>query len=294
MKSSLLLIVFLLVSVAGFSNKIDSLQTIKEAIQFINTLGYHLNDDTTASFIKIDLDGNKLTDLLIKGNPLTIVMDKGKDGYQVQRLSPPDFNFIYKLQQIDSSDTAKRLLLKKALKPQFEYYLKETPDTSLKKLLSLNYSDSLYANRIDTMVYQFGHFIEYTAAPAKYKIKSIRLTTTTCFGVCPEYNMTIHSNRKAKYNAGIFTEESGYFSGVIDEHSYQELMELINYIHIRSLHDNYSIKSTDSPTVYLKIVFEDGKKKSIRDYGKRGTFGLRALYQFIDGLRTSQKWVATH
>lgn len=294
MKSFLLLITLHFIVATGYSNKIDSLQTIEEALRFVTALGGHVTD-VDSPLLKTDMDSNGLTDLLIKGDPLLVVMDRDSAGYKLCYIYPSDFISKYSLLDIDSSGKQKLLLLKTVTKQRYLNYRERIPKdnkaTSLHKLPSVDYYAYREAQRIDSLVYKFDRFVEYNAAPPQYKIRSVRLATTSCLGNCPEYNLTVNNDRTADYNAGFYTGKSGHFTGMIDEQSFNELMQLVDYIRVQSLNERYAVDGTDYPTAILKVVFEDGQVKSISDYGMAGTQGLRMLYRFIDGLRTSQKWV---
>lgn len=279
----------------AYSNKIDSLQTLEEVQRFITKLDSNVGADVT-SFVKTDIDSDGLTDLLINGvNRLMMVMDKGHVGYKIYYIAPSDYISKYSLQKIDSVNGQKLLLLKRVTKQSVlnnrKYLPKVKEDTSLHSLPSIDYYAYKEAKRVDTLVYKFNDFIEYHAVPSLYRLKSIRLATTRCLGTCPEYNLTIKSDRSAAYNAGYYTEKNGHFTGVIEDTVFNELMQLIDYIHVQSLDVNYAIDATDHPTAYLKVIFDDGQEKSIQDYGMRGTRGLNVLYRFMDELRGSQKWV---
>jgi hypothetical protein len=57
-----------------------------------------------------------------------------------------------------------------------------------------------------------------------------------------------------------------------------------------TLQDNYAVNWTDDQTAKLKITYDNGKVKSIRDYGLLGTYGLDRVYQLLFELRENQKW----
>ncbi|HVI47049.1 MAG TPA: DUF6438 domain-containing protein [Chitinophaga sp.] len=271
------------------------MQTLEEIQAFVTELNGHANEGVI-SFFKTDMDGDGFTDLIINGvDRLMAVMDRGRTGYKLYRIDPSDYISKYLLQKIDSTGRQKLLLLKTTTKQSVLNNRKRLPkvdeDTSLHKLPPIDYYAYKEAQRIDTLVYKFNGFIEYNAAPSPSRLKSIRLARTSCLGTCPVYNLTINSDRSADYNAGYYTGKSGHFTGLIRETEFNELMQLIDYIHVQSLDVNYDIDATDHATAHLTIIFEDGQEKSIRDYGMSGTHGLGLLYSFIDVLRNSQKWV---
>jgi hypothetical protein len=61
-------------------------------------------------------------------------------------------------------------------------------------------------------------------------------------------------------------------------------------MNLKSLQDNYRVPWTDDQTSWLKIKFNDGSVKEIQDYGLRGSFGLRLLYNIFFDLRSSENW----
>src|SRR5579871_4161383 len=93
-------IFFLILSKTLFANDIDKLMTNDDVNNFLvkkinkqikdypvlesqstDTLKYGLN-----KFFKVDLDNNHLTDLVINGKHLMVVLDKGKGNYELQYL----------------------------------------------------------------------------------------------------------------------------------------------------------------------------------------------------------------
>jgi len=67
-------------------------------------------------------------------------------------------------------------------------------------------------------------------------------------------------------------------------------VNLLNYIDFETLQDNYAVNWTDDQTAKLKVTYDNGKVKSIRDYGLLGTYGLDRVYQLLFELRENQKW----
>jgi len=60
---------------------------------------------------------------------------------------------------------------------------------------------------------------------------------------------------------------------------------------IDDIYDNsYRVSWTDDQTSTLKITYDNGKVKTIRDYGLIGTFGLSQAYKLLFDLRGSQPW----
>jgi len=103
------------------------------------------------------------------------------------------------------------------------------------------------------------------------------------------FEIIIYSNRKANY----FELDKDFVknseSSLIDNKSYQNIINTINYLKIDYLKNKYSEK-TDAQTVILEIKFSDGQTKKIIDHDSNGTFGLTNLYGKFFDLRTNQKW----
>ena len=142
----------------------------------------------------------------------------------------------------------------------------------------------------DTLIFKFGDFIEEKNVAANYRIEKIDYSTTGCYGTCPIFEMSIDSNRTASYVATRFNKKQGKFKATLDSFNYGQLINLLNYIDFEKLNSNYSVGWTDDQRCYLKITYDNGKTKTINDYGLIGTFGLSRVYQLLFNLRENQSW----
>lgn len=59
---------------------------------------------------------------------------------------------------------------------------------------------------------------------------------------------------------------------------------------ILTLRDNYSKSVTDLPMYTLRVQFEGGRQKTIKDYGLSGPGKLVKIYDLIFSLRETQDW----
>ena len=148
-------------------------------------------------------------------------------------------------------------------------------------IFTLLFVFSCSTNKMDTPY----STIEYSAGP--------------CFGFCPIYKITISADRTAIFKAQRFNfshdtsseKDEGTFTGKINEDHYNELISLLESLHLTQLKSYYGNQNvTDLPTSYLNVSFKDGREKKIQDYGKHGTAELEKLYQFFDELKTNQTW----
>lgn len=150
------------------------------------------------------------------------------------------------------------------------------------------------------LTYKFDRFLEYNPKPVQHKIEKIQFATTGCYGTCPVFQLTIHSDRTAFFVAQMFNfdtdeerdyEKEGFFKTSINKSDYDRLISLLNYIDFEQLEDNYSVNHTDDQTGLLIVTYDGGKTKRINDYGLVGTSGLSEVYKMMFDLRTSQKWI---
>lgn len=117
-----------------------------------------------------------------------------------------------------------------------------------------------------------------------------------CFGTCPVFGITIYPDRNATWNAEMYNKIknrniSGTFSAKITEDKYNDIVHLLNYMDFENLRNSYSVNWTDDQSCTLKITYDNGKVKSISDYGLTGTFGLNRVYQLLFALRENQNWI---
>jgi len=224
---------------------------------------------------KADFDHNGLTDLLVVGNlfdhSVICILDKG-GRYELKPLTRRSFQ-----------DCTFPVVEGNKIK----YYFESLPEWGKR-------SQQQKLEQI-TLVYRFGDFIEENPAPANHSIEKIEYTTTMCFGTCPVFSITIHPDHTATWNAEMYNKiknknVSGSFTTNITEDKYNDITNLLNYIDFESLRDSYSVNWTDDQSCTLKITYDNGKVKSINDYGLTGTFGLNRLYQLLFALRGNQNW----
>ncbi|HVT86969.1 MAG TPA: DUF6438 domain-containing protein [Chitinophagaceae bacterium] len=143
---------------------------------------------------------------------------------------------------------------------------------------------------IDTLIYQYGGFVERNRHPSDYAIDSIEYRTSACFGSCPVFSIVMDKNGNAEYDAEVYNSKRGKFTAVVKKENFNDIVGLINYISVKELDNNYKVSWTDDQTCWLRIRFSDGSIKEISDYGLKGTFGLRLLYSLFFDLRNSQDW----
>ncbi|MBS1915261.1 MAG: hypothetical protein JST87_03230 [Bacteroidetes bacterium] len=270
-------ILFIFFSQTLFANDIDKLTTNEDVNNFLfkkinkqikdhpvleskstDTLKYGLN-----KFFKVDLDNNHLTDLIINGKHLMVVLDKGKGNYELQYLdrSAP-FLFSTKLISIDAESFPEKIII-----------------------LQSKHSSP------DTLIYKFERFVEYNPYPATdFIFEKITFKTERCPGQCPVFEMQVNKDHSVAYNAGEYNLQLGSFQGVLDDKEFKELIDVLKYLPIEKLKDKYAVEWKDDQTAATKISY-NGKSKMIVDYGEAGSFGLAKLYSLFFEWRNTTEWL---
>ncbi len=276
------------------ANDIDNLKTDKDVEKFIRSQSAALADARISykdflysDFIKqhiadslgvklwqkVDFDNNGKTDLLVYLNTsgqdyLTAIIDEG-ESFSIHFISKWPFQNIY-FPVIKIAGT--------------------TPELLLYKICSYCHSKNEGITLPDTLIYKFGNFIEPPNSSASHHIEKIEYSTSRCYGTCPVFSLSIDNTRKASYNAEMYNDTTGKFSGTIDTMHYNKIVTLLNYINFTRLRDDYQVNWTDDQTCTLTVTYDGGKTKKISDYGEIGTHGLSMLYGLLFDLRKNQRW----
>ncbi len=236
--------------------------------------------------IKADFDKNGLTDILVTGginypwSEIICILDSGRNKYTIKYLSSSLYEaFATTVDLIDQTGVV--------------YYTFNKGD----------FYESTHKVSVDTLVYKFGDFIEYHNIRHEYNIQKLEFTTTKCFGLCPEFEMSLNKNTDALFNAISYnynrrrktTDKSKEFSGKyhcnITQDKFDQIINLLNYIDFPRIKDEYHLLSTCHQTATLKITYNNDRIKSVKDYGLVGTLGLVKLYRLLFDLRFNQDWI---
>ena len=227
-----------------------------------------------------DFDNNGFSDLLVIGeyydHSIFCILDKGNKNYELKRITRSSFQ-----------DCTFTLVVKNKNNSEINYFYREEN----------NYGDLEKKQKLvmKTLIYKFGDFVEKNENIENHNIEKIEYSTSGCFGTCPVFKINIDSDKSAKLNAENFNKinnknANGKFKTKIDDKKYYEIIDLLNYLNFEKLKNNYSVNWTDDQTSTLKVTYDNGETKTIRDYGLIGTFGLNRIYKLLTELRENQKW----
>lgn len=270
-----------------FHNKIDDIKTAKDIKKLLVEIDkerfedFRIREDLEVyrvdcqkivddlnikPWTKADFDNNGYTDLLIVesdgGHSNIAIIDSGGNSFYIETL-PKSFFPTCSFPLVEEKGNDKIIVYNK-------FVTDRTP--------------------VQNLIYKFGGFVEPNENPKEYKIEKIEYETGICYGTCPSFELKINFDRTAEYNAKIYNKKKGKFTGKILQSNYDELVGLLNYIDFPNLKDNYSVNWTDDQTSILKITYNNGKVKTIKDYGLIGTFGLNRVYSILFDLRENQQW----
>lgn len=231
------------------------------------------------AFYKGDFDGNQLTDLLVIGDyydfAIFTVLNYGNDSLNLGQLNRDHF-----------PDCAFPKIKNDSI---IEYYYQSYNGFAKKDKLEKK-----------LLVYKFNDFIELNENPIEHQITKIEFETSSCFGTCPVFKFTLYQNQSSEFKAiaynfnddwkNIIPEGEGIFKAILKKENWNELIEILNYSDFENLEESYAVNWTDDQTAILKVHYDNGKIKEIRDYGLIGTYGLSILYRELFELRNNQDW----
>lgn len=255
---------------------------LKEEMEFTDQFSQNISNSLcTPSWIKADFDGNGLADIAIVGIrhfPLALcILDKGNQNYEVNRLTKKKiYDGIYIKLKTEN----------KKNKIELFYVRDPTRNKYIPKKLQKK-----------TLVFCFGDFVEENKSPVNHKIEKIEfISGGACRRrICPTFETTIDSNKSAvlnkkSYNRFDKTQSVETYNTTIPSKKFNQLISLLNYLDFENLNERYTTTWTHAQGCSLKITYNDGKIKSIKDYHANGTNGLSLLYEHLFDLRENQNW----
>lgn len=280
------LALWLLGTTGCLANEIDQLHSLSEVTDFLHKYDQRLPEvffkpgtaDTVgygqSRFFKCDLDANGLTDLVVDGRYLCAMTAADNGTYRLhfldRRSSGEQYAQLYRIVYLRKTP----LLVVKTARQHYHFLTSQVSRE----------------DRVDSLIFRFGGFIEYRATPARLPIARLTFSASGCFGTCPIFELTIQPGRRATYQASQYNKRRGYFRGVIDTAAYNPLLATLHYLQLTTLKEAYAVDWTDDQTLKLEVTFTNGQVKRIEDYGGVGTYGLANLYAQLFALRETQTW----
>ena len=283
-------------------NTIDKLKTTNDVIEFIKSVNPKFAENKYRKFLikstdtiandlycgglfkkwnsqnweKIDINNDGKTDLLFISYWYDymsfVIIDEGGNHFKLFRLS----NSI-----TEECEFAKPIQIRQK-NELLLYHSKSVLDDN---------SDYKSIPITDTLTYKFDSFIEINVHEGiHYDINSIEFISGGSSGFSPEFELSINNQGYANFKGIDFVNFKGKSSKSISLDKFHELKQMLEYIKVKDLKNNYDVPWTDDQTVILKIKFADGSIKEIRDYGLQGTFGLSSIYTKLIKIGTETDW----
>ena len=251
------------------------------------------------AFFRADLDNNGYTDLVATGVNKTYISGNYDPNLLVE--FSKDFNALVlmnfgkdKIKLYNLTDG-----LYNGIIPTLEY-IENRPFLTIYKPRHIHEIERLKREELKTeLTFKFDAFVEYNPEPISYKIEKIEYSTTGCMGMCPIFLLSVSNDGAATFEAAEYnyTEDfqmgtllTGTFTATVPSKELNELKDLLNYIDFVNLKNRYDVLWTDDQTAILKITYNNGKTKTITDYGLKGTYGLIKLHDLIFKMRINQGW----
>ncbi|MGN6417408.1 MAG: hypothetical protein ACTHMC_07950, partial [Pseudobacter sp.] len=270
------LLVCLFVTLAAKANKIDELRTEKDIAAFVDSIsGFtssfprnYLPNQLVFKYLKIDIDKNGSTDLLVNERLILAIVDNGNNQFVLKYIGSDQHE--RRLTGIDTSGPVLMLLVKK----QHGYSKLNGP---------------LFSDAQDTITYKFYGFIEYNSRPSVIDLENIKFFATHSYRGFHQFELTIRNDRSAKLHAKDYWNRNGVFQAVLAGELFDEFLQMINYIDPDKLKYDYAIEGSEMECIDIEIRY-NGKMKPIHDYGMEGTLGLRQLYDLIEKNIKELQW----
>jgi hypothetical protein len=264
---------------------------VDDALKFTEKICQKLTDSLKIEpYSKADFDNNGLTDLLVIGkyygrHYVLCILDKGDNSYEIETLTKRAFQ-----------ECTFPKIIKDGSLARINYFFQQQPQRG-------NWDKPTTIQK-STLIYRFDSFIEENKNIKPHTIEKIEYETTGCYGTCPIFRLTIEKNGSMVFDAQEYNviyditkdkeinkkEMKGVYRSTLPGDDYSKLTEIINYLDFENLANAYAVGWTDDQSCTLKITYDNGKVKSINDYGLLGTFGLRNLYDKLFSLRQTKVW----
>lgn len=237
----------------------------------------------TDEIIRLDFNRNDELDVIFSHGSHRyssyLVLDlntKQSKVYQLTNFSQPIFNFI------DFSDNILT----------YKYTIKGWKSDSI-------FRGTSYEEAIQKLVFNCGGVVELdnNNKSSNIEIDSIIVSTSYCYGSCPVYKLVIRKDTFSSLNAISYCTDkngndlkSGKYFADVNQQRVDSVFDIVNCIGIMNLSDSYSVDWTDDQTITVKTYSSDGRIKTIKDYGRQGTYGLMHLYNSLGKIYRLTDW----
>ncbi|MFZ1989916.1 MAG: DUF6438 domain-containing protein [Alphaproteobacteria bacterium] len=122
---------------------------------------------------------------------------------------------------------------------------------------------------------------------------SVTLRRTVCFGACPAYTVTLHTDGSATFDGDRFVAVMGHRDYRVDPAAVRRLVADFKAAHFFELKDEYRGNVTDLPTVRLTLTIGDNTKTVIDYAGEMAGMpkAVRKLELEVDEVGETEQFV---
>lgn len=231
-----------------------------------------------AKWAKVDLNKDAIEDLIISG-----VTNKPE-----QRVYETNYRLLVYLSKGDGS--YKQIDLTPRFLEQFPIYfnlINLQGQNSIELVRVVNNDDWVSCQIIrDTLVYKFDHFLEYNSNVHASAFKKLTYYTTSNWVTYQPDFFEVDDRRNVYYKKGAWPDSASRESHFkMSRSDFLYLKNLLGYVDPAKLRNKYSKPVFDVGNSNLIIKYTDNQEKHIDDYGHWGTYGLRAIYEWIYAYR---------
>jgi hypothetical protein len=125
--------------------------------------------------------------------------------------------------------------------------------------------------------------------PSSVEPIEISIERTPCFGMCPDYKVTLRQDGTVTYNGRQYVRVTGEHTWQVDPAAVRALAAEMDQAGYFDLQDEYVARMTDNPTTFTSLTI-GARTKKVRDY-VAGPPKLKDIEKRIDEVAGVKKYV---
>lgn len=142
--------------------------------------------------------------------------------------------------------------------------------------------------KFDTLMIKNNQLTEFVNTKSKSNISEIIFTQYG--GYAPGVYFTLSLKKDSiNLNSKFYKKLEGKYLGN-NKNDFENLALYLNNIDFKNLKERYAIGCHDCSAIETEIVYDNGKTKTMYDYGEKGSLGLLKFYDSIHAIMEKQKW----
>lgn len=257
-------------------NFIDSIKSFRKIVSQENLRSIYkadLNNDGKLDYL-VNLKykkGDTVQNIIrisdeIDGNRNCVVVLSSKTGYEVLNAAKGNVYDIYSSKIVNFK--GQNLIKVLNFKPRFD---------DLNNIL-----------QFDTLLVRNNQLTEFVNKRSNNNISEIKFTQFGGYAPGVYYTLSL-KNDSTILDSKFYKKLDGNFIAS-NKQDFENLALYLNNIDFKNLKDKYFIECSDCSAIETKIVYDNGKVKTIYDYGERGSLGLVKFYDSIHAIMEKHKW----